>query len=159
MTAVTLAPLGEEHRDPLRAVTVAPDQIIYSGQPAEALDDPDPMIDIHVILYGDQVAGMFRIDRAYHTHMAFADPDQPGLRTWLVDRHLQGRGIATDAAMQLKSYLRNHYPEARGIFLTVNLRNPHAREVYLRGGFNDTGDQYPHGDAGPQNILYMPLIT
>ncbi|MFO7804729.1 MAG: GNAT family N-acetyltransferase, partial [Paracoccaceae bacterium] len=67
--------------------------------------------------------------------------------------------IATDTAVQLKPYLRQHYPQARGIFLTVNLRNVGARDIYLRGGFNDTGEQYLEGGAGPQHILYLPLIT
>ena len=154
MTAVSLAPLTDAQRPALRAVTVAPEQVIFSSQPAAFIDLPEPLIDLHVIFYGDTVAGMFRIDRGFYNDHAFADPDRPGLRTFLVDQSLQGRGIATDTAMQLKPYLRQHYPQANGIFLTVNLRNPRARDVYLRGGFNDTGKQYLDGGAGPQHILF-----
>ncbi|MFO7806398.1 MAG: hypothetical protein R6V30_12115, partial [Paracoccaceae bacterium] len=128
MTSVTLAPLTDAHRAALRAVTVAPGQVIFSGQPSEFVDLPEPLIDVHVILYGGTVAGMFRIDRGFYSHHRFADPDRPGLRTFLVDQAMQGRGIATDTAVQLKPYLRQHYPQARGIFLTVNLRNVGARD-------------------------------
>jgi len=159
VTSVTLAPMTDAHRLALRVVTVAPGQVIFSGQPVEFVDLSEPLIDVHVILYGGTVVGMFRIDRGFYSHHTFADPDRPGLRSFLVDQAVQGRGIATDAATQLKPYLRQRYPQARGIFLTVNLRNVRARDIYLRGGFNDTGEQYLKGEAGPQHILYMPLIT
>lgn len=143
--------------DALRDVRVADDQVMFSGQPAEVMDNPEPGLDIHVIEFGEQVVGMFRIDRLYHDTYPFARPNTPGLRTFLIDQKMQRRGIATACCKQLRYYLPDHYPYAAGVFLTVNLSNPSARNVYLSGGFVDTGDQWPHGDAGPQNILRLDL--
>ena len=157
MTLVTLTPLTSALADPLRRVSVAPDQVVFSGQPAEFIDLNDPLIDVHVIMYGDQVAGMFRIDRGFHLHHRFAASNIFGLRTFLIDQHLQGRGIASGCAAQLQAYLSHSYPAAEAVMLTVNLRNPHARKVYLGGGFIDTGAQYMDGGAGPQHILKLSL--
>ena len=154
---VSLTPLSPALAHSLRQVTVAPDQVVFSGQPAAFIYLNDPAIDIHVMRYGDQVAGMFRIDRAYHTHYPFADPATFGLRTFLVDQTLQGRGIATATLRLLQAYLRDHYRDANAIYLTVNLRNPVARKVYLDGGFHDTAQQWQHGPAGPQHILKLDL--
>ena len=37
---------------------------------------------------------MFRIDHGYHRNYPFASPLTPGLRTFLIDHRLPGRGIA-----------------------------------------------------------------
>ncbi|KJZ19828.1 GNAT family N-acetyltransferase [Loktanella sp. S4079] len=157
MTNVTLTALTPALAEQLRQVTVADDQVVFSGQPAEFIDLNDPAIDVHVIMADDQVAGMFRIDRGFHTHHQFAARAIYGLRTFLVDQSLQGRGIAKACCAQLRAYLTDLYPEAEAIMLTVNLRNPLAYRAYISGGFVDTGAQYMDGGAGPQNILKLPL--
>ncbi len=141
----------------LRDVRVAAEQVVFSGQPVEVIDAQDPQIDIHLILYGDQVAGMFRIDHGFHKVHRFAAPSTPGLRTFLVDHKLQGRGIAKQTCNQLRGYLKVTYPEATAVYLTVNLANPHARKAYVAGGFVDTGELWLKGEAGPQNILRLDL--
>lgn len=143
--------------DALRKVRVADYQVMFSGQPDEVLDDVDPDLQVHVILYGDAVVGMFRIDLGYHKRYPFASITTPGLRTFLIDHGTQGRGIATGVCNLLRDYLRDNYKDATAVYLTVNLMNSAARKVYLNGGFVDTGDEWPHGIAGPQNILRLDL--
>ena len=156
-TKVSLSPLKPKMVTALRAVTVRPEQVVFSGQPAEVLDDPAPDMDIHVVLSDQIVVGMFRIDHGYYTRYPFASSDTPGLRTYLIDEGMQGRGISGATCKLLKPYLAEQYPSARAVFLTVNLRNPVARKVYMRGGFVDIGEEWPWGDAGPQNILRLDL--
>jgi len=155
---VSITPLTATLEPGLRAVQVHDDQVVFSGQPVEALDEPADDMDIHVICEGTDVVGMFRIDRRYHKDYPFADPATPGLRTFIIDRNRQGRGIAKACCAQMAGYLSATYPKMRAIYLTVNLRNPAARRVYLAGGFIDTGAQWPHGEAGPQNILRLDLV-
>ncbi|WP_322895131.1 MULTISPECIES: GNAT family N-acetyltransferase [unclassified Yoonia] len=157
MTNVTIAPMTPATQNALREISVTPEQVNFSGQPTEVIDLDEPLIDIHVIHYGDQVAGMFRIDRGFHLHHRFAASTTYGLRTFLVDHRLQGRGIARECCGQLHRYLSARYPAAEAIMLTVNLLNPGARKVYLAGGFIDTGAQYMDGGFGPQHILKLPL--
>lgn len=157
MTQVTIAPMTPATKEALRGLSVAEEQVNFSGQPSEVIDLNDPLVDIHVISWGDQVAGMFRIDRGFHLHHRFAASTTYGLRTFLVDQRLQGRGIATGCCAQLQGYLAQRYPDAEAILLTVNLKNPAARRAYLAGGFFDTGAQYMDGGFGPQHILKLSL--
>lgn len=154
---VRLWPITPDAEVLLRQVTVSDGQALFSGQPADVLDLVRPEIDVHVIYWGDRVAGMFRIDRDYHVNHDFAAPDTIGLRTFVVDQHLQGRGIASAACRQLREYLRDHYKAAMAAYLTVNMRNTVARRVYLQGGFIDTDRTYLGGGAGPQHILKLIL--
>ncbi|MFU8825294.1 GNAT family N-acetyltransferase [Yoonia sp.] len=157
MTQVSIAPMPPATQNALRGISVSAEQVNFSGQPSEVIDLDDPRIDIHVIHADDRVAGMFRIDRAFHLHHQFAASTIYGLRTFLVDQQLQGRGIAKACCAQLPDYLADHYPTAEAIMLTVNLRNPAARRAYLAGGFIDTGAQYMDGGFGPQHILKLAL--
>ncbi len=157
MSEVRLALMTPATQQALRDVSVRADQVDFSGQPSEVIDLDNPLIDIHVISYGDRVAGMFRIDRGFHLHHRFAASTTYGLRTFLVDQHLQGRGIAKACCAQLPDYLAGHYRQAEAILLTVNLKNPAARRAYLAGGFVDTGAQYMDGGFGPQHILKLPF--
>jgi hypothetical protein len=43
------------------------------------------------------------------------------------------------------------------VVLTVNVRNPVARAVYVRGGFVDAGELHLGGSAGPQHVLRLDL--
>jgi RimJ/RimL family protein N-acetyltransferase len=53
--------------------------------------------------------------------------------------------------------VRRDFPRARTLVLTVNVRNPAARAVYVRGGFVDAGELYLGGSAGPQHVLRLHL--
>lgn len=66
-------------------------------------------------------------------------------------------GIATAAVRAMGSYLRGHYPHAPAVMLTVNIANPAAVACYRNGGFTDTGEIWPKGDAGPQHVMRMAL--
>ena len=157
MTRVTLAPLTPDLHDAVCALRVAPEQVVFSGQPMDFLSPPDPAMDAHVILADGGVVGFFRIDRDYATVHDFAKAGDLGLRSVIVDRAHQGRGTGSAMIRALPAYLAARYPAATDLWLTVNLRNPGARKSYLNGGFTDTGAQYLGGDAGPQHIMYLAL--
>jgi RimJ/RimL family protein N-acetyltransferase len=76
-----------------------------------------------------------------------------------VDAAAQGRGVATRAVRLLPDVVRRDFPVARSVVLTVNVRNPAARAVYLRGGFVDAGELYLGGSAGPQHVLRLELAA
>ncbi|WP_386680811.1 GNAT family N-acetyltransferase [Loktanella sp. R86503] len=154
---VTLAPYTSSQRDALIALAVAPEQEQFSDQPARLLNQPGDTADLHLIYDAAALVGMFRIDPQFARTHDFAPANAFGLRSVIVDRAHQGRGIGTAMIRALPAYLMVQYPAARQLYLTVNLRNPAARASYLRGGFHDTGAQYLGGDAGPQHILRLDL--
>ena len=81
------------------------------------------------------------------------------LRGFFVDAAAQGRGVATRAVALLPDVVRRDLPAARSVVLTVNVRNPVARAVYVRGGFVDAGELYLGGSAGPQHVLRLELAV
>lgn len=157
MSALHLAPLGAGDFERVSNVTVAPEQLKFSGSVKEAFAEAEDRVDFHGIFRAELAVGFFKIDRGYADRFPFPADGDLGLRAFMVDHALQGQGIATQAVRALPGYLAKHYPDAPAIWLTVNKVNPAALRAYLKGGFEDTGDEWPHGDAGPQHILKLPL--
>lgn len=153
--SVQLRPLGRGDFDVVAHIRVAPEQERFSGTVAEAFDTPEPAVDFHAIWQARQAVGFFKIDRAYASRYAFASAEELGLRAFLIDLNCQGRGIATRAVAALRDYVPAIYPGRTGLVLTVNKINPAAVRCYLKGGFSDTGQTYPLGQAGPQHVMRM----
>ena len=155
--SVTLSPLTLADRDRVAHLAVHPDQVRFAGSVAEAFDAPAPDVDFHAMMMGDSPVGFFKIDRGYPAAHGFAEAGDLGLRAVIVDASRQGQGIGTAAMRALPAYLRAHYPQARRLWLTVNMQNPAAIASYRKAGFQDTGAIWPHGGAGPQHIMRLPL--
>ena len=155
--SVTLIPLTQPDRERVAHLRVHPGQQRFAGSVAEAFDAPQPDVDFHAILSEGIPVGFFKIDRSYPAAHGFAEAGDLGLRAVIVDMAAQGKGIGTAAMRALPAYLRDLYPEARRLWLTVNLQNPAAIASYRKGGFHDTGAIWPHGSAGPQHIMRLPL--
>ncbi|SEN43581.1 Acetyltransferase (GNAT) family protein [Loktanella fryxellensis] len=153
---VTLAPLDPALIAALRTLRVAPGQVQFSDHPADVLDAPEAGATPYAMLRGGVVVGMLRLDTAFAAHHPFA-AHGIGLRSFIVGLAHQGTGVGTAATRALPALIAAHYPGTRTVWLTVNLRNPAARAVYLKGGFVDTGEHYLGGDAGPQHILRLDL--
>lgn len=155
--ALCLRPIAETEFDLVRNIKVEPDQIRFSGTVAQAFDEAEEGVDFHAIFDQDRAIGFFKLDRLYHEQYSFALPQDLGLRAFMIDRHCQGQGHATAAVRLFETYVPQHYPDRQSVILTVNLQNPAAISCYVKGGFVDTKEIYPHGIAGPQHILRLPL--
>ena len=152
-----LAPLTHDDLPRVAHVRVHPDQIKFSGTVAEAFEAAEPDVDFHGIFEGKDAVGFFKIDRTYASRYPFAAPNGLGLRAFMIDATRQGAGIGTRTCRALPSYLRAHYSDRADLWLTVNFANPAAYRAYRSGGFRDTGEIWRHGEAGPQNVLVLPL--
>lgn len=156
---VALAPLERDALERVAYIAVSADQVRFAGTVAEAFAEDPARFDLHVILADDHPVGLFKIDRRYSETISIATPGELGLRAFMIDQTQQRRGIATEAIRQLGPYLAARYPDADAVALTVNHSNPLAIRAYLNGGFCDTGEDWPHGSAGPQDFLRLPLRT
>lgn len=154
---IGFVPIGPDEYDRVSHLIVAPDQIRFSGTVHEAFRTPEDGVDFHAITTSQQIVGFFKIDRLYGAKITLANSGELGLRAFLIDLGSQGRGLGTQSVRAIAPYLRGKYPNAPALALTVNIVNPIARAAYLKGGFEDTGQIWPHGQAGPQNFLRMPL--
>lgn len=153
--AVTLGPLPRDRTDLVMHLTLPEDQQVFGGDIRETAADTDPEVDFHVIRAGGDIVGFFKIERAYGARYDFAPEGALGLRMLQVDTGAQGLGIGSAAFAALPGYLATQYPGRDECWLTVNCRNPRARHVYLKGGWEDTGALYHGGAAGPQHIMRL----
>lgn len=154
---ISLHPLDRRNVGRFAHIAVGPSQERFAGTVEEALTEREPTVDLHEVREGEEAVGLFKIDRAYHLRHDFAQADHLGLRGVILDHNRQGRGIGTAAMTALKGYLPPAYPGKAQVWLTVNMANPPAIATYRKAGFIETGDIWPHGNAGPQMIMFMPL--
>ncbi len=154
-----LSEVTPELRDRVIALEPHPEQIRYSGRARDTLgltrglqvrravtaldDDGEPF----AFMILDTGASMIAVHR----------PGTVGVRAFYVAAERQGRGLGTEVLRALPTYVREHYPDADRIALTVNHQNDVARRAYLRAGFRDTGQRYTAGPLGPQHVLELAL--
>lgn len=154
---ISLAPLSRDAFETVSHIALRKDQLKFAGTVVEAFAEPAERFDLHQILNGKSPIGIFKIDRFYARDYSFAQVGDVGLRALILDERVQGKGYGSLAMKALGTYLSSHYPSSKTVWLTVNLTNPIARRTYISAGFEDTGTQWPHGYAGPQNILRLRL--
>lgn len=152
-----LAPVPADGFEQVRCVRTAPEHERFAGTVAEAFEEAQAGVEFHGIFQGDRAVGFFKIDRLYPDRYPFARAGELGLRAFIVDRDHHGQGIGTQAVRALPGYLRAQYPDAPAVVLSVNFINAAAIACYLKGGFTDTGEVWPHGDAGPQHVMRLGL--
>ena len=133
-----------------------PDQERFSGRADQTLPlaERDPARHPYVLLEAGAPVAFFILDETPPD----ADPAADlYLRGFFVDAGAQGRGVATRAVAALPDVVRRDFPRVRSVVLTVHVRNPAARAVYVRGGFVDAGELYLGGSMGPQHVLRLHL--
>ncbi|MEX0340800.1 MAG: GNAT family N-acetyltransferase [Arenibacterium sp.] len=154
---VDLEPIGPGDFDRMLHIRVAPRQEKFSGTIQQAFRLNEAQVDFHAICSGGRAVGFFKVDHGYSRTHAFAHLGEPGIRAFMIDRQMQGQGLATAAIQALPVYLRRQYPEAGSVVLTVNMINRAAVRAYRKGGFVDTGDIHEGGQAGAQLVMRMQL--
>ncbi|MBY8314769.1 GNAT family N-acetyltransferase [Vibrio fluvialis] len=154
---LTLQPMLPQHLTQVAELHVADEQVKFVGTIDEILVNIDDKIHPHLMLADGQVVGFFLIDTLYSQQYDFAGSHNLGLRAFFVSQQAQGNGYGKQATRLLKEYLQRLYPQFQCIYLTVNCKNPGARHCYLGGGFEDTGELYLGGAAGPQHIMQLDL--
>jgi RimJ/RimL family protein N-acetyltransferase len=133
-----------------------PEQEEFSGRADQTLPlaERDPARHPYVLLEDEVPVAFLVLDET----TSGVDPSADLLlRGFFVDAAAQGRGVATRAVAALPDAVRRDLPAARSVVLTVNVRNPVARAVYVRGGFVDAGELHLGGSAGPQHVLRLDL--
>ncbi|MCE6074726.1 GNAT family N-acetyltransferase [Agrobacterium vitis] len=161
--ALTLAPLARDDRARVLHLSLPLEQQIFAGPIENVIDDDNQTVDFHIGSVSDDPVCFFKIDRDYHARLSGFDlaeqgfqPGDLGLRALIVGSQFQGKGYGTAAMAALPAYLAHLYP-ARHCFLTVNLRNPAAISLYTKSGWQDTGQTYLGGKAGPQILMRLEL--
>ncbi|EBA16616.1 Histone acetyltransferase HPA2/related acetyltransferase [Roseobacter sp. SK209-2-6] len=156
MEELRLAPLAKDEFRRVRHIWIPDDQVLFAGSIQQAFGVEEPEVDFHILETETRIIGFFKVDRGFDRN-GFALPWELGIRAFKINHADQSKGFATRAVTALRAYLQQHYPDRSSVVLTVNMQNPAALACYLRGGFQDTGEIYTGGIAGPQHVLRMSL--
>jgi RimJ/RimL family protein N-acetyltransferase len=143
---IPLAPHPEEERWAGRASGTLP--------AAERRTDRLPV----VALAGgaDEPVGFFVLDVG-PTMPAVHGAGVVGVRGLFVAAEHQGRGHGGAMLQAMPAFVRERFPDATRIALTVNVTNERAIRAYRRAGFTDTGRFYTAGPLGAQHVLEYEL--
>lgn len=157
---ITVVPVDAGNRDAVLQLGVAAEQRPYVGVIADLLSGADHCGDGDTLTFrrGTDYVGYCRLD-AHARSVAGHDFDVParGLRGFFIDARWQGRGLGGQAMQALLAWLVAQDPATRLLVLTVNCRNDAALALYRRAGFQDSGELYHGGRAGPQHLLLRHL--
>jgi ribosomal protein S18 acetylase RimI-like enzyme len=161
MTSIVhVAPVDAHNRRAVLSLAVHPAQRDYVGAIADMLADAEisansePM----VIALGAAVVGYYRIERnaSAVAGRPFAEPTL-GLRSFFIDAAEQGKGLGKRAIEAIFADLAVRHPTHVRLVLTVNCSNTPALALYTQAGFEDSGELYHGGRAGPQQLLWRRL--
>jgi len=139
-----LAPLADQQRFSGRASDTLALATHPTRRAVTALDDDGEPVAFMILDSGPSMIAVHR-------------PGTVGVRGFYVDARHQGRGIGTAVLRALPGYVREHYPHADRIALTVNVSNETAQRAYVRAGFVDTGERYAAVPSAPQLVLEYRL--
>lgn len=155
---VTIEKMTTRHLADVISLGVVDDQQRFVGTIDDILKNANAQIRPHIILAEGQIVGFFLIDTTYSKNFDFAQqPNSIGLRSFFIDKKYQGKGYAKQAILALPNYLSEAYPNHTAVMLTVNCQNSIAKQLYEKGGFEDTNDLYHGGPSGPQHIMMMVI--
>ncbi len=154
---IEILPYDSSWDSQLRNLAVTDDQLPYVGTVEALLEHQMEGWCYQVICREEKAVGFFNLDELYGERYEFADEKDLGFRAFFIDRRYQGMGIGSLVLKELKAYVSTNYPHRTSVVLTVNCKNKLAYQLYVKCGFQDDGDLYHGGNAGPQHILRMNL--
>lgn len=160
---VTIEQYTPQKATQVATLQVKPEQIQFTvSDVLSVIDMLEEHEHPHLILDDGVVVGFFLLDVNYLSNINLGiETTSPlsslGIRALLIGEELQGGGLATKALRTLPDYLKVAYSEKTAAYLTVNCRNVAAYQCYLKAGFQDTGNLYHDGPAGPQHIMMLEI--
>ena len=156
---VSIEKMTTQHLADVITLAVMDEQKPFVGTIDDILKNANAQVRPHVIFADNTIVGFFLIDTIYSKHFDFARHSKAiGLRSFFISKEHQGKGYAKQAILDLPNYLSEVYPNHSTVMLTVNCQNPIAKQLYVKGGFEDTNDLYHGGPSGPQHIMMKALV-
>ncbi len=151
-SSLTLRRMTKHDRLQVAALAVGSDQLQFIEPMQATLQSTALHRDNFVMESAGTAVGFFQIDSRVP---AYVNRPMLELCQVVIDRKHQGRGFGKGFILLLPAFLKQQYPDATGVVLTVNCRNKVAYHVYSAGGFHDTGEIYTAGPSGPQHIMTL----
>ena len=109
--------------------------------------DGDQVEYIPFAIYDDEVIVGF-IMHAYEE----GTNDMYWINGFIIDERYLGKGYGRSALCEMIEWIKNKFPICSEIRLTVHRDNHHARRMYTKCGFLQTGDRW-----GEEDVLFLSL--
>lgn len=151
---VELRQYKEDDLEVLDKYVLSPQQQTYTSMPRQWMQHifKEQILPV-TIWYGEEAAGFFVLDVGNDRFNYSENEKSVLLRALSVNPNLQGKGIGTQAMMQVSAFAKENFPTCNEIIFGVNENNTAAYQLYLKCGFEDTGNKYLGGKNGPQFIM------
>jgi RimJ/RimL family protein N-acetyltransferase len=109
-----------------------------------------------VILCDDEPVGFFLLHSTERVKEYSSNPKAMLLTALSINYKDQGKGYAKQAMVLLKKFVESEFPTCNEIVLVVNHKNLSTQQLYLKVGFQDTGER-KIGPIGEQYIMKLML--
>ncbi|TVT29393.1 GNAT family N-acetyltransferase [Salinicoccus cyprini] len=153
--SVVLQHYNADHMNTLKKFQLPEDQERFTSMPLEYENVDCGQYRIVILNRGEPV-GFFILDSSEKVASYTSNDSAMLLTSLLIDYQSQGKGFAKQALNRLGEFIRNEYPDCNGIVLSVNHKNVHARRLYEKTGFQDTGKTIG-GPEGEQSIMKLVI--
>ncbi|MDX5379097.1 MAG: GNAT family N-acetyltransferase [Halomonas sp.] len=155
---VTIEVFDPSHVKEVLTIELTEEQVAFAGDAKAFLDEENGSVHRYVIKLKNNVVGFFKLDLGYSERYDFCPDGALGLRAFALGSDYQGKGLGVASVRALFDYAKEHFTGHREIYLTVNCKNPRAHVCYLKGGFENTGELYHGGPAGPQHVMRGQIV-
>jgi len=105
-----------------------------------------------VILFTGEPVGFFVLHDSKETQNFTNNTNAIFLRSFFIDKKLQGKGFARSAMNSLPKFLHTHLPQVVEVILTVHENNLPAKRLYEKSGFLYNGKSKP-GRTGIELVM------
>jgi len=125
----------------------------------QKIDERSDNLAFPVTVYHENTpVGFFVLDFGNDKMELTDNPKSVLVRSLSINPSFQGKGIGTEAMMQIPDFLKTHFDEKKTteIVLAVNFKNTSAYQLYLKAGYEDNGNTRPWKD-GFQYLLSLKL--
>jgi RimJ/RimL family protein N-acetyltransferase len=144
-----------EHVDVLNSFELPVEQEQFTALPInyQAVTDGQYRM---VILSGHEPVGFFLLHSTDRVKEYSNNPKAMLLTSFSINHKNQGKGYAKQAMLLLKEFVKSEFPSSNESVLAVNHKNITAQQLYLKVGFQDTGER-KMGPIGEQFIMNLKL--
>jgi RimJ/RimL family protein N-acetyltransferase len=144
-----------EYVDVLNSFDLPKEQEQFTSLPINYQEVTDGQYRI-VILCDNEPVGFFLLHSTDRVKEYSGNPKAMLLTSLSINHKNQGKGYAKQAMLLLKDFVESKFPNCNEIVLVVNHKNITAQLLYLKVGFQDTGER-KMGPIGEQYIMKLKL--
>jgi RimJ/RimL family protein N-acetyltransferase len=152
---IELVHFSKKHLDVLNSFDLPEEQGQFTSLPINYKEVTDGQHRI-VIFCDNEPVGFFLLHSTDRVKEYSGNPKAMLLTSLSINYKKQGNGYAKQAMLLLKEFVESDFPNCNEIVLVVNHKNISAQQLYIKVGFQDTGER-KIGPIGEQYIMNLML--